>query len=175
NVVFAGNGNYNSASRSVSDQIDKANATIVVSGYHVTYDGNSHTATGTATGVKGESLAGLDFSATVRTHATAGAVSDTVTFGDVTGNYNDTSRSVSDEIDKANATISVTGYDVTYDGNSHTATGTATGVKGESLAGLDFGGTVRTNATNGAVSDTVSFTDVTGNYNDTSRTVSDQI
>jgi fibronectin-binding autotransporter adhesin len=168
-------GNYNNASGSISDQIDKANAAISPTGYHVTYDGNSHMATGSATGVKGESLAGLNLSGTTRTNATAGAVSDSWTFTDVTGNYNNASGSVSDQIDKADAGISVNGYHVTYDANSHSATGSATGVKGESLAGLDLSAATRTNATTGAVSDSWTFTDVTGNYNNASGSVSDQI
>src|SRR5207244_3309244 len=96
--------------------------------------GDPHTATGSATGVKGESLAGLDLLGTTHTHA--GTTTDTWTFTDATGNYNNASSTVSDQIDKANATISVTAYHVTYDGDAHTATGSATGVKGESLAGL---------------------------------------
>jgi hypothetical protein len=168
-------GNYKNASGSVSDQIDKANANFNVNGYHVTYNGASHTATGSATGAKGESLAGLDLSGTTRTNATPGAVSDSWTFTDVTGNYNNASGSVSDQIDKANANFSVNGYHVTYNGASHTATGSATGVKGESLAGLDLSGTTRTNATAGAVSDSWTFTDVTGNFNNASGSVSDQI
>jgi hypothetical protein len=77
-------------------------------------------------------------------------------------------------IAKANPTISVTPYSVTYDGNLHTATGTATGVNSESLGGLDLSGTTHTNAGN-YPSDAWTFTDVTGNYNDTSGIVSDSI
>jgi hypothetical protein len=166
-------GNYNDASGTVSDQIDKANATIAVTPYNVTYDGTGHAATGTATGVLGESLAGLDVSGT--THTDAGSYgSDAWTFTDVTGNYNDASGAVSDQIDKANATITVTPYDVTYDGAAHAAAGTATGVLGENLSGLDVSGTTHTNAGSYG-SDAWTFTDVTGNYNDASGTVSDQI
>ena len=74
---------------------------IVVTAYSV-YDSAPRTATGTATGVLGESLAGLDFSGTTHTNAVA-AHMDTITFTDVTGNYNDASRTVSDEIKKADA------------------------------------------------------------------------
>jgi hypothetical protein len=43
---------------------------------------------------------------------------------------------------KADATFSLAGYNVLFDGNSHTATGTATGVVGENLSGmLSFIGT----------------------------------
>src|SRR6185436_13976969 len=157
-------GNYNDdATLSVNDSIAKANATFNLQGYSVTYDGQAHTATGTAKGVQGELLAGLDFSAT--THTKAGSYSDAVTFVDVTGNYNDDNTlSVNDSIAKANATFNLQGYSVTYDGQAHTATGTAKGVQGELLAGLDFSATTHTNA--GSYSDAVTFTDVTGNYND---------
>jgi hypothetical protein len=165
-------GNYNNASGTVSDQIDKANASITVHPYHVTYDGNAHTATGSATGVVGESLAGLDLSGTTHTHA--GTYNDTWTFTDVTGNYNNASGTVTDQIDKANAIISVTPYGVTYDGNAHTATGSAIGVQGESLAGLNLSGTTHTNAGD-YPADAWTFTDVTGNYNNASGTVHDSI
>jgi len=166
-------GNYNDASGTVDDNIEKAEAAIVVTPYDVTYDGNAHTATGTATGVKGESLSGLDLSGT--THTNAGFYEDDPwTFTDVTGNYNDASGVVDDSIDKANAVIVVTPYDVTYDATAHTATGTAKGVEDEDLAGLDLSGTTHTNA--GLYEDDPwTFTDVTGNYNDASGVVDDNI
>jgi hypothetical protein len=167
------NANYNDASGTVSDSIAKANATIVVTPYNVTYNGVAHTATGTATGVLGESLSGLILSGT--THSAAGTyATDAWTFTDVTGNYNNASGTVSDSIAKANATIVVTPYSVTYDGVAHTATGTATGVLGESLSGLVVSGTTHTLAGTYAA-DPWTFTDVTGNYNNTSGTVSDSI
>src|SRR5205085_5815852 len=103
--------------------------------YSVTYDGNAHTATGTATGVNGESLAGLNLSST--THTNAGTYAgDAWTFTDVTGNYNNASGTVDDQIARANANINVNGYTGVYDGNAHGATGSATGVNGENLSGL---------------------------------------
>src|SRR5207302_688646 len=157
-------GNYNNTSGTLTDSIAKANATISVTPYSVTYDGNAHTATGTATGVKGESLSGLSLSGT--THTNAGSFTDTWTFTDSTGNYNNTSGTVNDTIAKANASITVTPYSVTYDGDPHMATGSATGVKGESLSGLNLSGTTHTNA--GTYADTWTFTDSTGNYNNAS-------
>ena len=165
-------GNYNDATGTVDDSIAKADATISVVGYGVTYDGNAHTATGSAIGVNGESLGGLDVSGT--THTNAGAYTDTWTFTDTTGNYNDASGTVDDSIAKADAKISVTPYDATYDGNAHTATGTAIGVNGESLGGLDMSGTTHTNAGDYA-GDPWTFTDATGNYNDDSGHVDDSI
>ena len=164
-------GNYNSAGGTVHDSIAKANATIVVTPYSVTYNGTAHTASGTAKGVLSESLSGLDLSGT--THTNAGTTTDTWTFTDVTGNYNNASGTVHDSIAKADATIAVTPYSVTYNGTAHTATGTATGVLNESLSGLDLSGTTHTNA--GTTTDTWTFTDVTGNYNNASGTVHDSI
>ena len=164
-------GNYNNASGSVSDLISKADATFNIAPYSVTYDGNAHTATGTAKGVQQESLAGLNLSGTA--HTGAGTYNDTWTFTDTTGNYNNASGSISDSISKANASVSVTAYSVTYDGNAHMAAGTATGVKGESLSGLDLGATSHTNA--GIFTDTWTFTDSTGNYNNATGSVSDSI
>jgi hypothetical protein len=98
---------------------------------------------------------------------------DTVTFTDVTGNYKNTIKNVKSTINKANAVITVTGYSVTFDGLAHTATGTATGVLGESLAGLNMSSTTHTNV--GTYLDTVTFTDVTGNYKNTVKNVSSRI
>jgi len=168
--------NYNITNNGAEFTINKANATINVTPYHVNYDGNPHTATGTATGVHGESLAGLDLNGT--THTNAGDYpTDPWTFTDATGNYNDGSGTVHDHIDKANATITVTPYHVTYDANPHTATGTATGVNGEDLSSLlDLSGTSHTNAGDYPL-DSWGFNIglANGNYNPTSGTVHDII
>ena len=71
------------------------------------------------------------------------------------------------DIFKATATIDVDGYSAPYDGASHGATGSATGVLGETLAGLDLGERF-TNVPGGTADWT--FTDSTGNYNDASGT-----
>jgi hypothetical protein len=76
-------------------------------------------------------------------------------------------------IDKAEPTCLVTPYDVVYDGEAHTATGSCTGVYGEELSGLDLDGTMHTDA--GTYTDPWTFTDQTGNYNDTAGTVEDTI
>jgi LPXTG-site transpeptidase (sortase) family protein len=166
-------GNYNNANGTVDNVINRANATIVVTPYNVTYDALPHTATGSATGVLGEALSGLDLSGT--THTNAGTYNgDPWTFTDVTGNYNNANGTVDNVINRANATIVVTPYNVTYDALPHTATGSATGVLGEALSGLDLSGTTHTNAGtyNG---DPWTFTDVTGNYNNANSTVDNVI
>jgi hypothetical protein len=173
---FDGNGNYNSTSGVVHDSIAKANANITVTPYSVTYNGSAHTAVGSATGVGGVDLSsGFDLSGTTRTHA-GDYPTDTWSFsGGV--NYNDANGVIHDCIKKADATIVVTPYTsatTTYDGRPHTASGTATGVNGESLSGLDLGGTTHTNAGD-YPSDPWTFTDGTGNYKNTSGTVHDSI
>ena len=151
--------------------IARANATISLSPYTATYNGAAHTATGAATGVLGESLAGLDLGAT--SHVDAGSYTDAWTFTDSSGNYNNASGMMSDSIARANATISVAPYNVTYDGAVHTATGTATGAQGQILGGLDLSGTSHANP--GTYSDHWTFADTTGNYNNAGGTVSDSI
>jgi hypothetical protein len=164
--------NYNTVTEPINVTVDKANAKITVTPYNVTYDGKAHTATGSATGVNNENLSGIDLDGT--THTNAGSYTDTYTFTDVTGNYNNVdSTTISDNISKADAKITVTPYNVTYDGNEHTATGSATGVNNENLSGIDLGGTKHTNA--GSYTDTWTFTDATGNYNDDKGTVTDNI
>jgi hypothetical protein len=88
----------------------------------VTYDAAAHTATGTAAGVSSEDLSSLlDLSGT--THTNAGSyAADAWTFAG-NSNYNATSGTTSDSIAKANATVAVTPYAVTYDAAAHTATG----------------------------------------------------
>jgi hypothetical protein len=164
-------GNYNNASGTVSDAIAKADAAITVTPYSVTYDATAHTATGTAKGVLNETLSGLVLTGT--THTNAGDyTSDPWTFTDATGNYNNASGTTHDAISQAPAVVVVTPYSVTYDGASHTATGTAKGVGGVDLTGLVLTGTTHTNAGTYA-SDAWSFSNI--NYVSQSGTVSDAI
>jgi hypothetical protein len=129
------------------------------------YDGAAHGASGSATGVNDEALAGLDLGASFTN--VPGGTADW-TFTDATGNYNDASGSVAIVINKADAAIVVTGYSDVYDGAAHGATGTATGVNGEALAGLNLGNSF-TNVPGGTANWT--FTDVTGNYNNSGGSV----
>jgi hypothetical protein len=166
-------GNYNDSNGIVNDLIAKADADCSsISRYSFTYDGNPHTATGSCLGVMGEPLSGLDLSST--THTNAGNYTDTWTFTDVTGNYNDSNGTINDLIAKADANCSsITGYAVLYNGTSHTATGSCLGVLDEPLSVLDLSGTTHT--TGGAYVDTWTFTSLTDNYNNQSGTVNDVI
>ena len=170
-------GNYNDTSGTVDDIIAKADADCSsITGYAVTYDSSATPRPGPAraSGRTGP-LAGLDLSA--RPTPLAGTYHDDPwTFTDVTGNYNDTSGTVDDAIAKADADCSsITGYSVTYDTLSHTATGTCEGV---GMDGPWPASTCRARPTPTAGTydrRSWTFTDVTGNYNDTSGTVDDVI
>jgi hypothetical protein len=121
--------------------INKAVAVVSVSGYSGTYDATAHGATGTATGVAGENMAGSLALGSSYTDAPGGTASWSFT----NPNYTTQSGSVAIAIGKANAAVSVTGYTGTYDAAAHGATGTATGVSGINLhAGLDLGATFTT-------------------------------
>jgi hypothetical protein len=72
------------------------------------------------------------------------------------------------------ATVTVTPYDLSYDGKAHTAAGTATGVGGVDLsADLVLAGTTHTGA--GTYSDSWIFHDPTGIYQDASGAISNTI
>jgi hypothetical protein len=159
--------------------ITKATATIVVTPYTVTYDGKPHTATVMSiTGVNSETGATVGtVDLTHTTNTTAGTHSTDYWSFTGTANYNNiAATTITDTINKANATIVVTPYSVFYDGKSHTATGTATGVGGANLNSLlDLSHTTHTNVGT-YTNDYWSFTDPGGNYNNVSNTsITDKI
>jgi hypothetical protein len=96
NASWAGDTNHFGNTGSGGFTINKANAICTVTGYSVIFDNNNHTATGSCVGVLGENLTGLNLIAT--THNLVGNYTDTWTFTDVTGNYNNTSGTVNDII-----------------------------------------------------------------------------
>jgi len=169
--TFTGGTNHNDASGDVAIEISKADAAIVVTPYSVTYDGDPHTATGTATGVKSESLSGLDLSGT--THTNAGTYnSDPWTFTDVTGNYNDASGTVDDNIGQKTASVTPDAKSKTYGDADPLLTGTLDGfltadnvvasysrAVGETVLGSPY-----------TISATLSPTEVLSNYDITHNT-----
>ena len=166
-------GNYASASGTITDTVTKANATVSVTPYDVVYNDAAHSATDTATGVAGVNLA-ADVNLSGTTHTNAGTYTDTWAFTDTSGNYQSASGTITDTITKANATLSVTPYDVVYNDAAHSATDTATGAAGANLAAdVNVSGTTHTNA--GTYTDTWTFTDPTGNYASASGTITDTI
>ena len=116
--------------------IGKATATINVTPYSVAYNGQPHTATGTATGVGGVTLLGLALNTTT-THTAAGTYTDTWTFTDTTGNYNNASSTITDTILATPLTIAASSASMTYGGPIPPVTATYTGfVNHESASNL---------------------------------------
>jgi hypothetical protein len=130
---FGGDVSYTAASATNALTVDRANAVIAVTGYTGVYDGNSHGATGTATGVAGEDLSSLLHLGATFTDVPGGTANWTF---DGNTNYKPASGTAAITISQADATIKVQGYTGVYDGNAHGATGTATGVKSEDLSSL---------------------------------------
>src|SRR4029079_9319544 len=121
--TFTGTANYNNQSGTVDDFIGKGNATVVVTAYSVTFDANPHTATYTITGVGTDTTAaGSSINVSATTHTDAGTYNGDAWSFSGGNNYNDQNGAVDDVIGKANATVVVTAYNVTYDANPHTAT-----------------------------------------------------
>lgn len=166
NWTYSGGTNYYDQGSPVAIDISKADATCAVTPYSVTYDASSHTATGSCTGVggPGDILTGLDLSGT--THTNANTYGDSWSFTDVTGNYNDTGDTISDFIDQAGCTCLINGYTGTYDGASHSATGSCTGIGGADLSGGLSLGDMFTNANSPGDITFWYFSDVSGNYKD---------
>jgi hypothetical protein len=107
--------NYNSTSKDVTINVNKATAVVVVTPYTVTYDGNSHTATVTSiTGVNGESGATVGTVTLNTTHTAAGTyASDSWSFTGAANYNNIAATTITDTINKATATVVVTPYTVT--------------------------------------------------------------
>ena len=168
---FAGNTNYNNTSGTVQNVIAKATATVTENNYTGIYDGGTHTASVTIMGVGGVTLASNSITGT--NVAESGSVTASISG---LQNYNDASGTATLSITKADAVVVVMGYDVTYDGTAHTATYTITGVNGETgatVGTVDVSNTTHTNAGTYA-SDAWTFTGA-ANYNNTSGTVQNVI
>src|SRR5207237_1054525 len=144
-ATYAGDANHAASFASFTFTVKQAAASITVTPYTVSYDGGAHTAVGSASGIGGMDLsAGLALIGTTPTHP--GNYTDTWVFTDPAGNYQSAIGKVEDGINRAEATIAVTPYSVTYDGTRHVAMGTAVGAVGESLGGLLIATTTHTNA-----------------------------
>jgi hypothetical protein len=151
--------------------IAKANADCSsIAGYTGTYNGAAHGASGVCTGVDaGGSAAGSSLSLGASfTNVPGGVANWSFTGGN---NYNDQSGSVNIVINKANATITVNGYEGFYDSAAHGATGSATGVNGEDLSSLLNLGASFTNVPGGTANWTFNSTNSNGNYNSASGSV----
>src|SRR6185436_18822035 len=165
----------------ITDTINKATATVVVTPYTVTYDGQSHTAAITSiTGVNGETgatVGTVDVSNT--THTNAGTyASDSWSFTGAANYQNIAATTITDTINKATATVVVTPYTVPYDGQSHTAAITSiTGANGETGATVGTVNVSNTTHTNAGTysTDTWSFTGAANYQNIAATAITDAI
>ena len=108
-------------------------ANITVNGYSGVYDGHAHGATGSASGANGEDLSSWLNLGTTFTDAPGGTAHWTFAGN---GNYAPAGGDVSITITPRAANISVSGFTGTFDGQAHGASGSVTGVNGESLNSL---------------------------------------
>ncbi len=158
---------YNSLSDASAGNfvINKADTTTTVTCADVIYTGAPQTpCTASVTGAGGLSL---PLTPVYSNNTDAGTATASYTYSGNT-NYNGSSDSTDFNIAKADPTCDITGFSGTYDANSHGATGSCTGVLGETLAGLDLGSSF-TDVPGGTANWT--FTDETGNYNNDSGSV----
>jgi hypothetical protein len=112
--------NYKGSATNILN-IKKAPATMVLGSLNQTYDGSAHAATATTvpSGLKVNFT--YDGSATAPTNAGSYFVTGTVDDPNYEGTGIDTLK-----IDKATATVTLSGLSATYDGNPHAATATTT-------------------------------------------------
>ncbi|MFN9374979.1 MAG: ELWxxDGT repeat protein, partial [Planctomycetaceae bacterium] len=123
-------GNYSLASvGTTTASITPATATVSVVDYYGVYDGNSHTASVSITGVGGVELASASVTGT--NVMDSGMMAWAFTMD---SNYEYADGIAYLTITPATATVSVVHYYGVYDGNEHTASVTITGVGGVELA-----------------------------------------
>ena len=122
---FTGDNNHNPSSDSKTYTISKATPLVTVSGGPFTFDGNSHAATITVTGVGGVTVSGssaVTYNGVATVPINAGTYAVSVAFTSADNNYDNASGSGSILINKANSTTVVSGtFTFTFDGNPHPA------------------------------------------------------
>jgi len=162
-------GNYNDGAGAGTITINKADATVTVADVSVTYDGQAHGATGTATGLSGN-VAGtfaFTYNGSASEPVNAGTYPVVATFTSTDGNYNNGAGVGTITINKADATVKVADVSVTYDGQAHGATGTATGLSGNVAGAFTFtyNGSASEPVNAGTYTVVATFTSTDGNYN----------
>ena len=136
----AADDNYNETSASATVTLQKANADCSgIVGYSGVYDAAYHGASGSCSGIGGESAGTLDLGATFKD--VPGGTAHWSFTGN--GNYNDQSGDVAIVISKADATCTISGYTGVYDAAYHGASGSCSGIGGESAGSLDLGATFK--------------------------------
>ena len=159
------NPNYTSGggAGSATFVINPATPALSISCTEVTYDGNAHTCSGSATGIGAAAVSG-SFSFNPASETNASSYSVTGTFTSTDSDYaSGGSASGTLKIDAATPALSVTCAEVTYDGNVHGCTGTATGVGGAAVGG-SFSFSPASEAAAGSYPVTGTFTSTDSDY-----------
>jgi hypothetical protein len=127
----SGDPNYVSGGTASSTlTITQASPTLTVTCPEVTYDGNAHSCTGSATGVGGAAVAGT-FAFVPGSETNAGSYPETGTFTSSDTNYASGGTATGTLIiNPATPVLAISCPTVTYDGNPHSCTASATGVAG---------------------------------------------
>ena len=174
-VSLGSNPNYGLTTTDALLTVNAKVATVVANAQGKTYGADNPVLTAAVTGqVAGGDAVQYTLDTTAVKTSPVASYPITVTLG-TNPNYSVSKTDSNLVVNKANAVITVTSYNVKYNGSPHTATGTATGVFSEDLSSqLNLSGTTHTDIGDYAI-DPWSFTDVTGNYNNDSGTVSDHI
>src|SRR5207249_94430 len=139
-----GNSNYSAATEvPQSFTVNKATPTVAVNfaASPINYDGNSHPATATVTGVSGPLAVPANGTVTISykkgglgfagTPTDAASYTASAHFASSNPNYNDADSTADSSltINKADPVVTASGGVFTYDGNPHGGAATATGVK----------------------------------------------
>jgi len=180
--------NFSPATGGGSITINKATPTVTVTGGPFTYDGNSHSATCTATGVNNAPVTGgcaLTYGAltvapiaSMRTNGVnsiagasgeinAGSYSVSAAFTSSDNNYTNASGNGSMTINQATPTVGVSGGPFTFDGNTHSASCSATGVNNVAVSGgcsFTYGGNPAAQSAAGTYAVVATFTSADPNY-----------
>ena len=166
--TFAGDANHTGSTDSKNFSIGKATATINVTGYTGVYDGNSHGASGAATGVNAEDLSGLLNLGASFTNVPGGTAHWTFSGN---GNYEAASGDVNISITKATPTITWNNpADIVYGTALSSTQLNATANVGGNFNYTPAAGTVLSAGSGQSLLASFTPTDST-NYNATSKTV----
>jgi len=108
--------------------------TLSVNCAEVIYDGKAHSCTGSATGTGGVTVSG-SWSLNPVSETNAGTYSVTGTFSSSDPNYTGGTAGGTLKVDQATPVLALSCSEVTYDGDAHSCTGSATGVGGAAVNG----------------------------------------
>jgi len=150
--------------------------TVSVTGGTFTYDATTHTATAAATGTGGVAVSGtfgFTYNGSATSPTNAGTYAVVATFTSSDPSYSDATGIGTLTINSASPTVAVTGGTFTYDGATHTASATATGIGGAAVGGtfaFTYNGETTVPLDAGSYAVTATFTSSNPNYDNGTAT-----